>query len=137
MLNWAVTAPAGEMCYAAHLSFGPDGYIDGTIEEQTRQTMENIKGSIENLPAEELSDERSRNLYALAAGPNVSCWLTTVLTAPDKQRLLFPRMQTFENRCPLFCRLRPLHPQQQTFLMVSPKVRSWRVARGNLTPRRS
>jgi enamine deaminase RidA (YjgF/YER057c/UK114 family) len=46
-LNWAVTAPAGEMFYAAHLSFGPDGYVDGTIEEQTRQTMENIKGSIE------------------------------------------------------------------------------------------
>ncbi len=62
------------------------------------------------------------DVYAL---PNVAYWLGTVLTAPDKQRLLFPRMQTFENRCPLFGEIRPLHPQQQTFLMVSPKVRSW------------
>ncbi len=27
-------------------------------------------------------------------------------------------------RCPLFGEIRPLHPQQPTFLVVSPKVRS-------------
>ncbi|NNE21832.1 MAG: RidA family protein [Rhizobiales bacterium] len=47
-LNWAVTAPVGEIFYAAHLSIGPNGtFVNGTIEEQTRQTMENIKGSIQ------------------------------------------------------------------------------------------
>ncbi|WP_281985434.1 RidA family protein [Thalassorhabdomicrobium marinisediminis] len=47
-LNWAVTAPAGNILYTAHLSIGPDGsFVDGTIEEQTRRTMENIKASVE------------------------------------------------------------------------------------------
>ena len=48
-LNWAVTAPAdGQIMYTAHLSIGEDGqFVDGTIEEQTRQTMNNIKASVE------------------------------------------------------------------------------------------
>ncbi len=48
-LNWAVTAPAdGEVLYTAHLSFGEDGaFVDGTIEEQTRRTLTNIKASVE------------------------------------------------------------------------------------------
>ena len=46
-LNWAVTAPAGEAFYAAHLSIDNDGFVDGTIEAQTRKTMENIKDSVE------------------------------------------------------------------------------------------
>ncbi len=39
-------------------------------------------------------------------------------------RLLCPQQQTFERQCPLFDPFRPLHPQEQTFLVVSPKVRS-------------
>jgi len=48
-LNWAVTAPTdGQILYTAHLSIGEDGqFSDGTIEEQTRRTMENIKFSVE------------------------------------------------------------------------------------------
>ena len=48
-LNWAVTAPTdGQILYTAHLSIGDDGqFSDGTIEEQTRRTMENIKYSVE------------------------------------------------------------------------------------------
>ena len=48
-LNWAVTAPTdGQILYTAHLSIGDDGqFSDGTIEEQTRRTMENIKFSVE------------------------------------------------------------------------------------------
>ncbi|OED42878.1 hypothetical protein AB833_05255 [Chromatiales bacterium (ex Bugula neritina AB1)] len=48
-LNWAVTAPTdGKIMYAAHLSIGEDGqFVDGTIEEQTRQAMNNIKASVE------------------------------------------------------------------------------------------
>ena len=48
-LNWAVTAPAdGQILYTAHLSIGEDGeFVGGTIEEQTRQTMNNIKASVE------------------------------------------------------------------------------------------
>ncbi len=48
-LNWVVTAPPGEVLYTAHLSIGSDGqFKDGTIEEQTRQTMENIKDAVES-----------------------------------------------------------------------------------------
>tara|TARA_B110000003_G_scaffold263293_1_gene286804 strand:+ start:63 stop:455 length:393 start_codon:yes stop_codon:yes gene_type:complete len=48
-LNWAVTAPAdGKIMYSAHLSFGEDGqFVDGTIEEQTRRTMDNVKASVQ------------------------------------------------------------------------------------------
>lgn len=47
-LNWAVKAPASEVLYTVHLSIGPDGaFVDGTIEEQTRRTMENIKAHVE------------------------------------------------------------------------------------------
>ena len=55
---------------------------------------------------------------------NVSSWLTTDSQAMSPVRLLCPRKQTFECRSPLFGEIRPLHPQQQTFLVVSPKVRS-------------
>jgi len=41
-------------------------------------------------------------------GSNVSSWLTTVLTAPDKLRPLYPQQPTFAGRCPLSCRFRPL-----------------------------
>ncbi len=48
-LNWAVTAPAsGQILYTAHLSIDESGaFVDGTIEEQTRRTMTNIKASVE------------------------------------------------------------------------------------------
>ncbi len=54
----------------------------------------------------------------------VGFWLGTVPTAPDKQRLLLPQQPTFQPAGPHSRRVRPLHPQQQTFLVVSPKVRS-------------
>ena len=49
-LNWAVTAPsAGEVFYTAHVPIRADGSVeDGSIEAQTRLTLENIKGSIES-----------------------------------------------------------------------------------------
>ena len=37
-------------------------------------------------------------------------------------RPLFLQQQTFEFRCPLFDLFRLLHPQEQTFLVVSPMV---------------
>ena len=48
-LNWAVTAPAtGQILYTAHLSIDEEGaFVDGTVEEQTRRTMNNIKASVE------------------------------------------------------------------------------------------
>ncbi len=47
-LSWAVAAPQGEVLYTVHLSIGPDGaFVDGSIEEQTRRTMENIKAHVE------------------------------------------------------------------------------------------
>ena len=48
-LNWAVIAPTdGKIMYTVHLSIGEDvQFVDGTIEEQTRQTMNNIKASVE------------------------------------------------------------------------------------------
>ncbi len=38
-------------------------------------------------------------------------------------RLLCPQQRKFERRCPLWPQFRLLHPQEQTFLVVSPKVR--------------
>ncbi len=35
---------------------------------------------------------------------------------------LYPQLRTFRQRCPLSCRLRLLYPQEQTLLVVSPKV---------------
>ena len=48
-LNWAVKAPSdGQILYTAHLSFDESGaFVDGTIKEQTRRTMDNIKASVE------------------------------------------------------------------------------------------
>ncbi len=37
-------------------------------------------------------------------------------------RPLFLQQPTFERRCPLLLRFGPLHLQEQTFLVVSPKV---------------
>ncbi len=36
---------------------------------------------------------------------------------------LYPQLRAFRQRCPLSRRFRLLHPQEQTFLVVSPKVR--------------
>ena len=48
-LNWAVKAPSDcQILYTAHLSFDESGaFVDGTIKEQTRRTMDNIKASVE------------------------------------------------------------------------------------------
>ncbi len=67
-------------------------------------------------------------------GSNVYCWLGTDSPAMSRVRLHLPQERTFAGRCPLFGEIRPLHPQQQTFLVVSPKVRSCRVGPGNFTP---
>ncbi len=53
---------------------------------------------------------------------NVSSWLRTVLTAPDKQRPVFPQQPTFQVARPLSSRLRLLYPQEQTSLVVPPFV---------------
>ncbi len=37
---------------------------------------------------------------------------------------IYLQLRIFHRRCPLFGGFRPLHPQEQTFLVVSPKVRS-------------
>jgi hypothetical protein len=71
-LNWAVTAPAdGKIMYTAHLSIGEDGqFADETIEEQTRQTMNDIKASVEG-PVADLESQcphsLHRNYYHLLA----------------------------------------------------------------------
>ena len=41
-----------------------------------------------------------------------------------EHHLILPQQRTFECRCPLSRLFRLLHPQEQTFLAVSPKVRS-------------
>ncbi len=55
---------------------------------------------------------------------NVAYWLQADYPAMFEVRPLCPQQQTFEFRCPLSRRFRPLHLQEQTFLLVSPKVRS-------------
>ncbi len=52
--------------------------------------------SIENLPSGELSDERSRNLYALVAGPNVRLWLIGEVPTTSAPRPVYPQQPTFK-----------------------------------------
>ncbi len=51
-------------------------------------------------------------------------WLRTDSPAMSPVRLLCPQQQTFERQCPLIDEFCLLHLQEQTFLVVSPKVRS-------------
>ncbi len=55
---------------------------------------------------------------------NFRIWLYPDSPAMSLPRPLSLQQPTFERRRPLSHRLRPLHPQEQTFLVVSPKVRS-------------
>ncbi len=55
---------------------------------------------------------------------NVRLWLTTDSPAMSPVRPLCRQQRTFECRCPNSWRFRPLRPQERTFLVVSPKVRS-------------
>ena len=49
-------------------------------------------------------------------------WLDSDLTATSDLRAECPQLRTFRQRYPLSRRLRPLHLQVRTFLVVSPFV---------------
>ncbi len=55
---------------------------------------------------------------------DVRLWLEPDIPWGTPKSPLYPRKPTFEGQCPLFGLFRLLHPQEQTFLVVSPKVRS-------------
>ncbi len=56
--------------------------------------------------------------------PNVRFWLEADIPWGTPKSPLLPRKPTFEGQCPLSHRFRLLYLQEQTFLAVSPKVRS-------------
>ncbi len=66
--------------------------------------------------------------------PEVRCWLGTVLTGPDKQRLLLPQQPTFQPACPLSHHLRLLLGDERTYGGAVCRVRCCRVGPGNFTP---
>ena len=67
-------------------------------------------------------DLRSNIDQLLANSANVGLWLQADIPWGTPKRPLLPQQQTFEFRCPLCPRFRPLNPWEQTFLVVSPKV---------------
>ncbi len=54
---------------------------------------------------------------------NVCCWLGTVLTAPDKQRPLYPQQQTLQPACPLSRRWRLFLGDKRTYGRAVCRVR--------------